>query len=210
MASRGEVWDVEFTARGGKAGKVRPCVVVSPDLVVPIEDWQEEFASRRGFVKLAPGRHAPVPRMSATNASQGKSIAVQRFVRRRGVVTDKKFGAIMASMVKRGEVWDIEFTGTCDETPKIRPCIVVSSDIIGILRLRVVVPLVSWQDDFSSHRWFVKIDPTDRNGLSEVSGADSLRVKSISVNRFINWRGTVTAEELEDVVAALALVVEVS
>lgn len=41
-------------------------------------------------------------------------------------------------MISRGEIWDVEFTGRGDEIQKIRPCVVVNSDVIGKLNLRVV------------------------------------------------------------------------
>lgn len=113
-------------------------------------------------------------------------------------------------MISRGEIWDVEFTGKGDEIQKIRPCVVVSSDLIGKLNLRVVVPITGWKDEFSSHLWFVKLTPGKQNGLSKPSAADAFQVKSISVDRFVSRRGAVAAAELEDIVAAIALVVGTS
>lgn len=110
-------------------------------------------------------------------------------------------------MISRGEIWDVEFTGRGDEIRKIRPCVVVNLDLIGKLNLRVVVPITGWHDAFSSSLWFVKLPPSKQNGLAKMSAADAFQVKSISVDRFVSRRGAVTAAELDDIVAAIALVV---
>jgi mRNA interferase MazF len=44
--------------------------------------------------------------------------------------------------IKRGQVWEIDLTPTKGaEMEKVRPCVVVSSDTLGVLPLRLVVPI---------------------------------------------------------------------
>jgi len=48
-----------------------------------------------------------------------------------------------------GEVWLVNLDPTIgDEIKKVRPVVVVSRDTIGVLALRVVVPVTAWQDRF--------------------------------------------------------------
>jgi hypothetical protein len=46
-----------------------------------------------------------------------------------------------------GEVWLVNLDPTIgDEIKKVRPVVVVSRDAIGVLALRVVVPVSAWHD----------------------------------------------------------------
>jgi mRNA interferase MazF len=36
-----------------------------------------------------------------------------------------------------------------DEIGKTRPCVIVSNDEIGVLRLKVIVPITGWNDVFA-------------------------------------------------------------
>jgi len=48
------------------------------------------------------------------------------------------------------------------------------------------------------------------NGLSKVSAADAFQVRSVDINRFVDKLGAASAEELEDMVAAVAIVLELN
>lgn len=58
---------------------------------------------------------------------------------------------MMTAIIRRGEVWLVDLGDPNqvqgDEMYKRRPCVVVSPDFIGKLRLRVVVPLTTWKDN---------------------------------------------------------------
>jgi mRNA interferase MazF len=47
----------------------------------------------------------------------------------------------------RGEVWLYSADPSVgDEIGKTRPAVIVSSDEMGVLRLKIVVPITGWQD----------------------------------------------------------------
>jgi len=51
--------------------------------------------------------------------------------------------------MKQGEIWEIDLSPTIGaEIKKKRPAIIVNDDSIGILPLRVIVPLTEWKDSF--------------------------------------------------------------
>jgi mRNA interferase MazF len=52
-----------------------------------------------------------------------------------------------------------------DEMRKVRPAVVVSSDLLGKLQLKLVVPLTSWQPKFADKIWMVQVTATNANGL---------------------------------------------
>lgn len=111
---------------------------------------------------------------------------------------------------KRGEVWDVNFDPTEGaEIQKTRPAVVISEDAIGRLPLRIVVPVTDWKVDYSGLCWFVQIAPTKANGLTKESGADAFQVKSVAVTRFRRKRGVLSAAQLDDIAAAIAICVGV-
>jgi mRNA interferase MazF len=108
----------------------------------------------------------------------------------------------------RGEVWRVRFDPTEGaEIQKIRPSVVMSVKEVGILPLHIVVPITEWQAAFAAHPWFVRIRPTQRNGLRKDSAADAFQVKSLSIVRFVERLGVLTAPELAHISAAIALCV---
>lgn len=50
----------------------------------------------------------------------------------------------------RGEVWLINLDPTLgSEIKKTRPAVIVNDDAIGILPLKVIVPITDWKDHYS-------------------------------------------------------------
>lgn len=93
---------------------------------------------------------------------------------------------------------------------KIRPAVVVSSDAIGKLAVKTVVPLTTWKDRFASNLWMVRVEPDEANGLQNVSTADALQIRGVSLERFVERLGRVSSEVMDDIAAAIAIVIEFS
>ena len=100
---------------------------------------------------------------------------------------------------RRGEIWLIGF----DQTAAV-----VSSDAMGVLPVKLVVPLTGWQDSFAGTVWHVRIEPDALNRLDKVVSADTLQLRCVAVERFIKRKGQLSASHLEEVVAGIAAVVE--
>ena len=112
---------------------------------------------------------------------------------------------------QRGEVWDIDFDPTRGaEIQKIRPAVVISSDAIGRLPLRMVVPITGWRPEWHGSLWHVRLDPDSTNGLAKASAVDILQIRGVDVVRFERKRGRLSAVALEEIVAAIVAVVEYS
>ena len=108
-------------------------------------------------------------------------------------------------MPSRSEVWWVDFDPSVPpEQQKVRPAVVMSTELVGRLDLRIVVPITGWRPDYEPYRWFVRLDPTAENGLTKESGADAFQVKSLSLDRFRNRLGVLTPAETEDIAAAIA------
>lgn len=109
----------------------------------------------------------------------------------------------------RGEVWRVEFDPVKgDEIRKSRPAIVISSDAFKPLKTKLVVPLTTWQEKFSISQWMVKIVADTDNGLDHDSAADALQLRCVSYERFSTKLGVVPAPILDEITAAIAIVVE--
>jgi mRNA interferase MazF len=110
----------------------------------------------------------------------------------------------------RGQIWLYRADATVgDEIGKTRPCVIVSNDEIGVLRLKVIVPITGWNDVFAKIPWMVKIEPTSENGLSKLSVADAFQVRSVSEQRLIKQVGTVSEETIQELGLALAVVLNI-
>lgn len=110
-------------------------------------------------------------------------------------------------MAQRGEVWLVNLDPTIgDEIRKVRPAIVVNRDAIGVLALRVVVPVTAWQPNFAGCDWLVQVDPDKDNGLDKPSAADTFQVRSISAKRFVKCLGRVKEADMDRIAQGLKAV----
>jgi len=110
---------------------------------------------------------------------------------------------------KRGEVWWVKPGKTAGaELQKKRPYVVISADAMGNVPVKIVVPLRSWQDRFKDVIWLVPIAATQANGLKRDVVADVMQVKSFDTAKFLERQGRLSANQMADITAALAIVVE--
>ena len=92
--------------------------------------------------------------------------------------------------MKRGEVWLINLDPTIGaEIKKSRPAIIVNDDAIGILPLKVIVPVTEWKEHCAAAPWLARLLPDDENGLEKPSAADAFQVRSVSQKRFVRRLG---------------------
>ena len=110
----------------------------------------------------------------------------------------------------RGEIWLLNLDPTLGaEIRKTRPCIIVNDDAVGILPLRVVVPVTEWKDRYAVAPWMVRLDPDAMNGLSKASAADAFQMRSVAQERFAQRMGEISAQHLRKITEALAIVLKI-
>ncbi len=62
--------------------------------------------------------------------------------------------------IRQGEIWQVSFFPKVgSEIAKLRPAIVVSSDVIGRLPLKTVVPITDYKQTYMHYPWMVRIAP---------------------------------------------------
>ncbi len=111
--------------------------------------------------------------------------------------------------MKQGEIWEINLSPTVGaEIKKKRPVVIINDDAIGILPLRVVVPVTEWKEHFQGAIWMVKIEPDKKNNLKKISSLDVFQIRSVSTARFLNMIGSVTSEILDEVKTAVKAVID--
>jgi len=110
--------------------------------------------------------------------------------------------------MQKGEIWLINLDPTIGaEIHKTRPAVIVSEDAIGILPLRVIVPLTVWKDHYTIAPWMVRIDPDKTNSLDKPSAADAFQIRSVSQERFSKQVGRVSDHLLQEILEAIQVVI---
>ena len=108
--------------------------------------------------------------------------------------------------IVRGEIWLINFDPTIgDEIQKIRPAVVISIRSAYRHTLQIVVPITSWQQQFSRDFWMIYIEANVATGLDKESAANAFQVKSVSEDRFVRKLGAASVEQVNQVTTAIAL-----
>jgi len=110
----------------------------------------------------------------------------------------------------RGEIWLINLDPTIgSEINKTRPAVIVNDDAIGLLPLKVIVPITDWKDRYAIAPWMVRIAPNEENGRVKPSSADAFQVRSVAQQRFIRRLGKLSHEQMQAINQALAVVLTI-
>ena len=110
---------------------------------------------------------------------------------------------------RRGEIWLVNLDPTVGaEIKKTRPAIVISSDAVGRLPIKLVAPITDWKDYFARNIWHVRLDPDAENGLTKLSAVDALQLRGIDLQRFVRRLGRISDLALEEVAIAVAAVID--
>ncbi|MDB9306960.1 MULTISPECIES: type II toxin-antitoxin system PemK/MazF family toxin [Cyanophyceae] len=116
---------------------------------------------------------------------------------------------INPDLPKRGEIWLVNFDPTVGaEIKKVRPAVVISSDSVGKLPIKLIAPITDWKTYFSLNFWHVKIEPNSINGLNKASAIDTLQLRGMDLQRFIRKLGSVSEITMLEVIASVATVIE--
>jgi mRNA interferase MazF len=86
---------------------------------------------------------------------------------------------------------------------------VLSRDDVGVLPLRVVVPITTFQAKFAGVPWMLEIQPDAKNGLKNHSVADCFQPRSFDVGRFIARWGELDSVTVERAARTVAEVLGV-
>ncbi len=112
--------------------------------------------------------------------------------------------------MRRGEIWSISLDPTIGaEIRKVRPAVIVNDDTIGLLPLKVIVPITEWKERYQIAPWMVRIEADMQNGLQKDSAIDTFQVRSVSEKRFSQKIGEISDVEMLAVSEALRIVLAI-
>ncbi len=112
--------------------------------------------------------------------------------------------------MRRSEIWLLNLDPTIGaEIRKTRPAVIVNDDGLGVLPLRVIMPITDWKDRYTVAGWMVQLNPDGLNNLTKPSGADCFQVRSVSQDRFIRKLGQLDEEKMLKIEQALAVVLKI-
>ena len=110
--------------------------------------------------------------------------------------------------MRQGEIWEINLSPTVGaEIKKKRPAVIINDDAIGVLPLRVIVPITGWKKRFYGAVWMVKVEPSSENNLPKPSAIDCFQTRSVSTSRLLGKVGSVPAEILNEIRKAVKTVI---
>ena len=110
---------------------------------------------------------------------------------------------------RRGEIWLVNFDPTVGaEIQKTRPAVVVSSDAVGRLPIKLIAPITDWKEYFAPNMWHVRFIPDPANGLTKESAVDTLQLRGMDRQRFLRKLGQVSPTTMEEIVLAITAIIE--
>ena len=112
--------------------------------------------------------------------------------------------------MNNAEIWLIDLNPTIGaEIQKTRPAIIVSSNAIGILPLKVIVPITDWKTHYTKVPWMIKLTPDTENNLHKISAVDTFQVRSVSQQRFVRQLGRVDDDTMRCIKEGLKCVLNI-
>ena len=123
---------------------------------------------------------------------------------------EETYLSIKPSDIKRGEIWRVNFDPTVGtEIKKIRPAVVISSNAIGKLPIKIIAPITGWDSKYENSLWHIKILPDNKNHLTKTSSIDALQIRGVDVLRFMSPKlGDLSQDQIDEVISAIAAVIE--
>jgi mRNA interferase MazF len=111
--------------------------------------------------------------------------------------------------MRQGEIWEVNLSPTVGaEIKKKRPAVIINDDAIGILPLKVIVPVTAWKERYEGAVWMVKIEPDSENNLKKLSAIDTFQIRSISTKRLIRKIGSVSSRVLHEAKTSVKAVID--
>jgi mRNA interferase MazF len=85
----------------------------------------------------------------------------------------------------------------------------VNDEAVGILPLKVIVPITEWRDRYALAPWMVQLEPAQENGLDKPSAADAFQVRSVAQQRLVRRMGKLSESMMQELTRALAVVLSI-
>jgi mRNA interferase MazF len=111
----------------------------------------------------------------------------------------------------RGEVWLVNLDPTIGtEIQKTRPAVIVNDDAVGILPLKVIVPITEWRDRYAVAPWMVRLELLQKNGLDKPSAADAFQIRSVAQQKLVRELEKLSELTMQEITMALTAVLSIA
>lgn len=106
---QGEIWLINLDPTiGAEIKKTRPAIIVNDNslgklplkIVVPLTDWKERYEIAPWMVKIKPDNITNLPKESAADCFQIRSLSEERFVKKIGRISSKNLDEIKDALSK--------------------------------------------------------------------------------------------------------------
>ncbi len=112
--------------------------------------------------------------------------------------------------MRQGSIWHVNLDPTIgSEIKKSRPSLILNSDKIGKLALKIIAPITDFKEHHALVPWMVTILPTEANGLTKKSTIDLFQIRSVSQQRLSHKIGEVPDDILLKCRQSLDIVLEI-
>jgi mRNA interferase MazF len=74
--------------------------------------------------------------------------------------------------------------------------------------IRLVAPITEWKEYFTNNIWHVKLVPDKLNGLDKTSAVDTLQLRGVDTQRFVQRLGKVSPSMMKSIVTSIAAIIE--
>ncbi len=110
---------------------------------------------------------------------------------------------------RRGEIWIVNLDPTQGaEIRKSRPAVIISSDGVGRLPIKLIAPITDWKPGYANSFWHIHLVPDSNNGLSKESAVDALQLRGVDTGRLTKRIGVLPAAAMQEIAAAVAAIIE--
>jgi mRNA interferase MazF len=106
---QGDIWQIGLDpAIGAEMKKTRPALLINNDalgklplkIIVPITDWKEQYGNYPWMVKITPNKQNGLSKVSAVDCFQIRSVAIERFVVRIGLIEPEIIAQVQEAIIK--------------------------------------------------------------------------------------------------------------
>ena len=112
--------------------------------------------------------------------------------------------------MKQGSIWQVNLDPTIgSEIKKNRPCLILNSNKVGKLALKIIAPITDFKEHYTFVPWMVTVEPSKENGLNKKSTIDLFQVRSVSQQRLSHKMGKVSNDLLVKCRQSLDIVFEI-
>lgn len=120
-----------------------------------------------------------------------------------------KTGKLRMTNPKKGEIWLVQLDPTRgQEIQKTRPAVVISSNMLSSIPMRIIIPVATWQPKFQNRLFMIPIQQTNENGLDSNSAGNVLQLRSVTTERFVRCLGKVSTAVMQELLDGLIICID--